>query len=383
MKSIKVKESDCSRSWSIPFSGQDRWVPYGPDMNATYWFYPFERSTTDTFGIKFQGEYAHARYQGFNIYNGANGQLINGDSSVPSSIRDVNIVPDSGSQNPFQLGVNRDVKQRSYSVVLVPEGADTSQYANAITFPTSVTQISVYLRVYLPDQNLGGKDQQSGGVPLPAIQAFDPATGEAVPCPSSGQKLQKPGSNSNPSPPDNREEVLFYRVSGANYYPNQDNLYLITLFDKIGDKVAIFRFKPPTFTHTEHSRGIIPTQAMVRYWSLNLYSQRLTNVTACLADYQATETDGLVTIVLARRDPRVLAKVKQDGLNFLPWGDHNEVAITYRNLVTNPTFAYPISLVPTYSSGQPAAQQSADRYIGDYGPRGYISTVEEFLKQKF
>src|SRR5215471_19597774 len=121
MKPTATKQSDCSSAWSIPLSGQDRWVPYGPDMNATYWFYPFSRATADTFGIKFQGQFAHARYQGFNIYNGDNGQLINGDGSTPSSIRDVNIVPDPGSENPFQLGIDRDVEDRSYTVVLVPE----------------------------------------------------------------------------------------------------------------------------------------------------------------------------------------------------------------------------------------------------------------------
>jgi len=82
MKSTATKQSDCSSSWSFPFSGQNRWVPYGPDMNATYWFYPFSRATTDTFGIKFQGQFAHARYQGFNVYNGDNGQLINGNGSL-------------------------------------------------------------------------------------------------------------------------------------------------------------------------------------------------------------------------------------------------------------------------------------------------------------
>jgi len=367
--------NDCTSGWSIPFSGSKRWVLFDPDMNATYWYYAVTREESDTTGFHFTGTFAHARYQAFNVYNDETKNLVwaDVDPAQKSALSDVDIVPDDGSNNPFLLAVPRDTPDRNYTVWVVPEGANTSGLTNVITFPTSVTQLSIFLRVYLPDQNL--KEP-----PLPTIESFNTATGEPAPClPTRSILGDDSGGDgtSTPTPGANTDgQVRFYRLGGGGLYPNEDSAYLATIFKEIGDSVAIIRFKPPTYTDTSNPAGIIPSQAMVRYWSFNVYSIKITNVTACLADDQAVvANDGFVYIVLGRRTPQLLEKAK--GMNFLPWGPHDEILFVYRNITPNTQFPYSAAAVPIYSDEQTA---SAETFIGDYAPIGVYTSAEQFLK---
>ena len=362
---------NCTSGWSIPFSGSKRWVLFDPDMNATYWYYAVTREESDTTGFRFTGKFAHARYQAYNVYNDETKDLVWGDDPThKSALSDVDIVPDAGSNNPFLLAVPRDTPDRDYTLWVVPEGADTTGLTNVITFPASVTQLSIFLRVYLPDRNLD--------VPLPTIESFDTATGSPAPClPTRNIFADISGGDGNtaPTPGANTDgQVRFYRLGGGGLYPNQDSAYLATIFKEIGDTVAIIRFKPPTHTDTSDPAGIIPAQAMVRYWSFNVYSIRITNVTACLADYQAVVAkDGFVYIVLGRRTPELLAKT--EGMNFLPWGPHDEILFVYRNITPNAQFPYSAAAVPIYSDEQTA---SAETFIGEYAPAGVYMTEEQF-----
>ncbi|HJQ39737.1 MAG TPA: hypothetical protein VKB93_21540 [Thermoanaerobaculia bacterium] len=367
---------DCTSNWSIPFSGTKRWVPFDPDMNATYWYYAVTREESDTTGFRFHGQFAHARYQAYNVYNDETKDLVWGeDSTNISALSDVNIVPDPGNNNPFLLAVPRDTPDRDYTVWVVPEGADPSGLTNLITFPASVTQLSIFLRVYLPDENTG----LLGGVPLPAIESFDTATGAPAPCLPTRNIFQdlSGGGSTAPNPGANTDgQVRFYRLDGGGLYPNEDSAYLATIFKEIGDSVAVIRLKPPTFTDTSDPAGIIPAQAMTRYWSFNVYSIKLTNVTACLADYQAVVAeDGFVYVVLGRRTPELLAKT--EGMNFLPWGAHDEILFVYRNITPNAQFPYSAAAVPIYSADETAP---AETFIGEYAPIGVYMTEKEFLK---
>jgi len=368
--------TDCSGGWSRAMSGQFRWVPYGPDMYATYWYYCFTRQPGDTFGIRLTGQFAHARFMSYNVYDDQ-GDFINPPGGPPSSILDTSIVPDAGNRNPFCLAVDRGTPERSYTVLVVPEGSPTDGAPNVITFPTDAPVVSIYLRVYVADPDLTGRYRLEGGVPLPTLTAFDPATGERVACPPT-QALQG-GAKVNLPPPNSGGRVRFYRNSGAGLYPNGDAAYLYTIFNPVGDTVAVIRMKRPTWTHTERPDGILRAAPMVRYWSFNVYGQ-LTTVTACLPDFQAkADARDEVTLVLARRHPEVMRKVEEMGWNFLPWGDHDQVAVVYRHLVANPAFPYSTYAVPEYDPALPPEGQSAEPYMGEYAPRGIYCSVEEFL----
>ena len=402
MKKKDVEPGNCTADWGIAFSGSKRWTPLLPDMNATYWYYAITLDTKGTTGIEFHGQFGHARYQGFNVYNDDTGDLVWGSDNLEhkSSLRDVDIEPDAGSKNPYRPGVNRNTPNRDYTVWLVPDGTDTSAYSledtNVITFPpgaerASKIHLSVYLRVYLPDpppedQDLKDiPDYLSGWVPLPSIRAIDPKTGLAVHCP---ETRPFPGTGKLPPGPgeNERHEVFFYRATGADYYPNQDNAYLVSIFKKINDKVAVIRVKPPTYTNTSDPTSTIPDPAEVRYWSFNVYSPKLTNVTACLADYQATVAkDGFVYLVLGRRLPSILKKA--EGLNFLPWGLHEKIVLMYRHILPKDPkeFQGSAANVPVFDLDKvtlrhPREEQSADKFIGDYAPQGVYCSELGFLK---
>ncbi len=379
---------DCTGGWSPAMTGQIRLVPYGPDMYATYWYYCFTRQPGDTFGVRFTGRFAHARFTSYNVYDGDTGDFVNPPGGPPSSLRDTSIVPDAGSRNPFCLGVDRGIPDRAYTVTVVPEGSPTAGAPNVITFPDRATVVSVYLRVYVPDADLR-LHRLEGGVPLPTIGAFDPATGLTCACPQT-QLAQGSEGGKDALPPANHDgQVRFYRNSAGGYYPNGDAAYLYSIFNPVADTVAVVRLKRPTYTHTGSSDGILRTAPMVRYWSFNLYTS-FTNATACLPDFQAkADARDEVTLVLAHRHPAILRKVEEEGWNFLPWGRHpDEVAghervdsmtVVYRNLVANPAFPYSTSAVPQYDPGQPAEGQSAEHFMREYAPRGVYCGVEEFL----
>jgi hypothetical protein len=389
-------EYDCTGGWSRAMTGQLRVVPYGPDTYATYWFYAFVRKPGDAFGIRFSGQYAHARFTSFNVYD-AVGDLINPPGGPRSSLLDTDIEPDPGSLNPFRLAVDRATPDRAYTLLVVPEGSPTGDAPNVITFPDSATLVSVYLRVYVPDPDLAGRYRLQGGVPLPAIEAFVPATGERYPCPQQVLGQDSQGGKDLLPPANHDGEVRFYRNSADGYYPNGDAAYLYSLFDPPGDSVAVIRMKQPTVTHTDRSGGILGATPMVRYWSFNVYTE-LTTATACLPDFQARPDEhGVVTLVLARPHPEVIRKVEEEGWNFLPWSplshlaeagdlppllqdkDPQTVAVVYRNLVANPAFAWSTWAVPQYDPALPAEPQSAGYFMGEYAPQGTYCSVEEFL----
>jgi hypothetical protein len=380
-------QGDCTSDWSMAFSGTKRWVIFDPDMNATYWYYAVTRTPDDSTGFQFQGRFAHARYQAFNVYNDDTKDLIWADDPTHrSSISDVDIVPDPGSRNPYLLAVPRDASDRDYTITVVPEGSDTAGYPNVITFPKEVERLSVFLRVYLPDHDLEDDPLYlSGGVPLPAIDDFDTRTGSPAPCLPT-RNLLAPDDDGDgdgngdappaPTPSPNSDgQVRFYRLGGGGLYPNEDSAYLASIFDDIGDSVAVIRVKPPTHTDTFDPAAIVPSQAMVRYWSFNVYSIELTNVTACLADEQAVVADdGFVYLVLGHR-PAVMENAA--GLNFLPWGPHQKILLVYRNITPNRYFPYSAAAVPIYSETD---TRSAEQFIGDYAPIGVYGSQEDFSK---
>jgi hypothetical protein len=372
-----------------------------PDMYATYWPYAINRESGDNRGFKFHGQFAHARYQSFHVYDDSTGHLVWPDGGPQSSLLDCVIEPDENNENPYRPKANRNTETRDYTVWIVPEGSDTSTYANqhnVITFPQSVVRLSVYLRVYLPDENLKHHPNYlSGGVPLPEIECFDTAHPEQpAECPTArliaglGQKPKGPGENKD-------GEVHFYRISAGDYYRNEHSAYLATVFKDLKGTVAVIKFKPPTFTDTSNQNDTFPQdQTELRYWSLNVGSGQLTNTTACLVDYQATVAkDGFVYVALGKALPHIIEHAR--GLNFLPWGPRREgpegeegddtIVLIYRHMVIDTDFHHSAADVTPFdpdkvdeNDPETRYSQAADRQIGEYAPIGRYFTEAEFLE---
>lgn len=390
-------KNNCTSDWGIPDPGSKRWAPLMPDKHATYWPYAINRDIRepDNRGFKFKGQFAHARYQSFHVYDDFDGSLVwpdpDGDGKPTSSLLDSDIEPDDGNENPYLPNVNRNTRKRDYTVWVVPEGSDTSSYANAsnvITFRRDVEKLSVYLRVYLPDENLKGQPHYlSGGVPLPEIECFDTANPlQPAECPTA-RLIAGTGEMPTGPPVNEYGEVHFYRIDTGDFYTNQHSAYVVSVFKDLKGTVAVIKFKPPTFTDTSHPRASFPEeQTELRYWSLNVCSGRLTNTTACLADYQATVAcDGFVYVVLAKALPHLIEHAL--GLNFLPWGPRREgpggeegddaIVLAYRHMVIDSEFR------PNSAAAVPigqAADMGETPPMGDYAPVGRYFTEAEFLE---
>ena len=110
-----------------------------------------------------RGEYPHARYTSFNVYD---------ETFQPTdALADVDIHPDRGATNPFLVGNRRDRANRDYTVNVVPDPVpkrDRNRARNTVYLGDEGAprfNASMVLRVYLPDR---GRNQ-FGGVPLPEV----------------------------------------------------------------------------------------------------------------------------------------------------------------------------------------------------------------------
>jgi hypothetical protein len=78
------------------------------DTNAVYWGGTY--AALPGTRIRIEGQYPHARYISWNVYDAAAGPI--------DALSDVQLVPDPGSTNPFPPGADRTVAERSYTAFI-------------------------------------------------------------------------------------------------------------------------------------------------------------------------------------------------------------------------------------------------------------------------
>jgi hypothetical protein len=162
-----VAIADTCAGWRL-VDGEGRLVSAYPDTHTPHWLWSFtrtRRSTTTAFRIKRQ--FPRARYMSFQTYSSTQG----------GALQDFQSVPDAGSANPFQPGVDRDAVTRTYTVWFVPSASVRRQ--NSIRMPEDTLSPNLVLRVVSADQ-----DTPDGGVPPPTIEASDDKTGQLVASPA-------------------------------------------------------------------------------------------------------------------------------------------------------------------------------------------------------
>lgn len=375
------KEKNTTVSYWTENIGSDKTLPLLPDSNVNYFLYSFTRIKGSTVGIRIKGQYGHARYMSFNVYD-------NTTLTSVASLVDMKITPDASNENPYLPTANALLTNRNYTVNICPNTVDSSAFTNNLRYDDKIENVGIILRYYIPQQN------NYADVPLPRIEAFDTKTGEtlATPLPSSSNfqqqfqdKYQKISTLLNlagflEAPKD----VFFYKFSGAFLYPNLDNYYLFTpiTFNKNG--VTMLRFKAPSFALDNTQNGLTD----VRYFSICLCDAKTyTYSTTTDLSFKIAASDGYVNIVIGDEDAAL--RTKAAGLNYivLPPELKNNVKglIIYRNLLTNPAFPYPMKLVPDISTNINLANLlnisnlQAQTYMADYAPIGMKMTKKQFL----
>src|SRR5436190_6347875 len=128
--------------------------------------------------IRIHGQFPHARYMSFNVYDAAQRPL--------DGLSDVVIRPDAGNGNPFAFGAERTFAKRDYTVFIDTGPRPDKRAPNTLYTGTGQngapnTSGTFIYRIYIPDK---GRDD-TGGVGLPTV-TVEPADGS--------------GSNGQPSP---------------------------------------------------------------------------------------------------------------------------------------------------------------------------------------
>lgn len=372
-----------------PFPGDFPLTPAFPDTASRYDTFVFKPHTGDFDILKVSGRFPYARYFSFNLY----------DYFVATDIgafADVEIVPDAGSVNPYDIGQDRSAANRDYTLWLVKEGVTVpAGAANVIILPPDIETLSLFTRVYRPDRGM----DDLGGVSLPVIEALnaDLSSGQA---PEFGLGLEGILAKI----PDfflNEDlitchqfqrqfcgnEVVFHRVSDAGLFPNAHNEYITAAMPPdYFNKVAVVTFTPPTFEDTFDGDAFEGGKD-VRYWSLCIGGLGETRTTNCLCDDQVVpNADGTVTVCIA---PAYLqSTIEAAGLNHLAWGAVYRPLLLHRHMLADPFFPGSISNVPAID--RPPAPEDRNQeyyednmaihYMDEYCPTGEVYTIWEFMR---
>lgn len=397
----------CSGYWT-KFDGSDRYMPFYPDQKVAYWLYEFEIEADSTVGLRFSGAFPESRYMSFTAYT------MN-DRDISGAIRDEHIEPSSG-KNPFRWGnrgrggvskdgspdVPGDGAEGTYAVAAVPHESARLDESNTFALPetdSSKQFVAILYRVYLPDK---GADD-TGGVGLPRIEAFDDETGERVRCPAPVEPTVSPqlgstggdGGQRSANPPNPvwlDKELSFIHVRGNGYFGNDDTKYLAALTNRAYGSLVAHRWRAPTHAETYDTEPG-NYEGEVRYWSMSIGDLSDTTTNNTVADYECELTEGFVHLLCG---PEALRPRYEDvdGLTYLSWNGARNPLFIYRNQIARSTFEGrfgnceipPKEIEEGEIRGTPVLSSDAydaRQYIDEYAPTARHYRVTEFDPESF
>lgn len=367
------------------------------DTNAVYWVAGY--SAVPGTRIRVEGQFPHARYMGFNVYDAA-GRPVD-------AISDQQIKPDKRSLNPFLPGANRSAAHRDYTVTVEFRPRPSKPARNTVYTGDSLGGTFWY-RVYVPD---AGRDPK-GGVLLPQLTYEG---GPVLPSATACRELQAPyvqGVNeriaASPGLPDptsdgdgypgrnppqwrlfvnlgqaaseilldNETGEQFYGSSqqfqsnGPGFFANRDIAYVFAPTSRGFGQLLVVHGRAPTFADTRAGAATMPGGEQLRYWSFCQYEPATQRVIACLSDDRIRlNADGTYTIVVSAADQRPACAP-----NWIPWGPTTQGLLIYRHMLPDATFANAIQRIP-----QPGGESTV---LGDYYPSSeYLSDRASFEAQ--
>ena len=371
----------------ITLPGNFRLTPAFPDKCSTYKVLNFKPKTGDYDILKIHGEFPHARYFSFTIYDSNEGTDL-------AAILDQEIQPDPGNINPYRIGADRDAKNRNYTIWIIKEGITPLNENNTITIPSDIETLILGMRIYRPDN---GTDTL-GNAPLPEIQflkadltpGITPQVGL-----SQSETLTKISmfflnkeliQSWNIGRYLNRNNIAFYRVSDEGLFPNAHNEYIISILPQFYfNKIIVINIIPPTYEDS-YNGETFKGGKNVRYWSICTGGVGMTATPDCLCDDQIKlNKDGTATICIA---PYYMKKAIEDaGFNYIKWGITYKPMLIYRQLLADESFKGSIHNIPKID--RPPApenrnivffnENNAVNFIGGYCPQGNIYSTSDFI----
>ncbi len=371
--------NDCSDNWSPAVTNDMAYlIPWFPENKAAYWIYGYDREQAgDDLVLRLKGKFPHARYMSFHLYDGNTGRLVTGRSSF----KDLQLAPDQGSSNPFVAGVDREVSDRDYGLIIAPEGAVVEAGTNVLRIPDNVRYPLFIYRVYRADDQYA----HDGGVALPQVLAY--SAGDGQPVTSCPEPVMPVSEGLDPTKrPDTR---LYYSPQIHAYskhpeysglLPNSHNYYGQTGVTRDLGEVALLRFKAATTPDTAGDGGSFSHKEDLRYWSLCISGDVFTNTSSCLwDDVVVKDEDGYVKVAIGPDTDAFRAAASAKGYNPMAWGYHLRHVVYHRHMQNDSGFKNSYKDVPHIDFSKPLNEQWADRYIGDYAFTGFYCSEKEFV----
>ncbi len=372
--------TDLDSGWENLYLGSETDIPFFPDGNAVYLDYRFVTEPGAPVGIRLEGVFPVARYMGITIYD-------NADFTIHNRLQDTEIAPDEGSLNPFVEGVASSGAE-TYTVNIVPEAFVSGDRINEVSYASGLADVSVFVRYYLPI------DGMSGDVPFPTLSAYDPRTGAPVPLPEYEPRVLEENPLSDIVRTTfrdffvreqinrlfrigDRRVLRAYRFDADGLFSNGDTSYLGMLVRKERDEVALIRFRPAEYA-TEPK---VNATAQVRYWSISQGDDESYNLVT-MADHEfRVHDDGHVYLAVCEPGPDIGPSIESE--NFMPWLVGERGILIFRHLVTHPDFEQGFQNVPAFNVDDPAEEQAAEGFIGDYAPTGMLINRILFVRDGF
>jgi len=383
-----------------------------PDTAAQYWWGVFAIPPGGE--VRVMGEYPHARYMSFNLYDPA--------MSAFEAIADAEILPDAGSSNTSLAGADRNAGARSYSLRIVPASPpqDPAQrepntlYAGYYGAPTAVYGSIIY-RVYAPDRGTslvgnvdlprfryvlpGGQEMSAAegcaflektrlGLGINDVVAnapvdFMPAAGKGteplawtrfvsapISITSIAQNIDAPLIGELPLW-DPLRQALFDTGLRGGFLSNRHNFYVSTTVNHELGEIAVIAARAPVTPRTYENSPRMD-EGQLRYWSLctnDTLSQRYWD---CHYDEQIPQdAQGNYIVVVSTAAQRPANARPECGVAWLNWGPLASSLLILRHMLPDPDFAEPIEKVPLMSGAE-------REVMGDYYPYGTHASVSEF-----
>ena len=369
-------------AWMVDVSAQTLNIA-APDTHTHYWVQPYVMDPKSE--IVITGIYPFARYFSFVTYTSDGLPIGN------VSLHDSEIVPDSGSINPFTTpDPPTDLDQRRYTARIVPSPpppllptlwpgcrlirpAVSAGWSIGCTCPIIPT--SRRLECHSPASLLMGCRGTCTAVEQAVFDRvlaplFDAIVAANSPDPATVV----------------RDPSLFRRApSLAGLFPNPDNQYVLVASDWAPGRVVVLRGKGFTFPDTRDGGSV--TTPGLRYWSW--CSNELANpypAVQCAADDEIVlDAEGYYTIAISLREDRPRNATKANGVTWLAWKGESAAVlpevvpnITYLRTML-PDFTQAAQGVPEPTPGATAQELAAQAAaaMGPY-PVGVYCTKAQF-----
>ncbi|QEG33221.1 hypothetical protein [Bythopirellula goksoeyrii] len=403
-----------------------------PDMRSTYFLGRFSMPAGSSMTLR--GEFPYARFFQFALYKWEHNTFV----AMGESLRGPDIVPDSGSTNPFRVGADRLRSERRFTIHVIakdPPQDSASRPENTLYVGTEGRDIQAVIRIYLPDQNKDGTGWGPPTIPyakrgLPSYDA-ELADGSKLPAEDVVSQFAKPFTEATKQPmtTDQWEELVHakdndpsltpataparnppqwekfwtiaYSVVGVFKSPEEraktpyegamegggEGPYLVTYLSRHYGPVYVMQGKMPTFPNTyagKDGQGAATMPAgQTQYWSLvSCEAVPSGQVVDGLTDFQVPlDEDRNYTIVVSRPEDRPSNATHENGVAWVKWSPRGEGLRDPRN---RSDFGM---LILRIMGNSPTWKQRPDNItkpgtgaevMGPYFPKGHYTTKGQF-----